>query len=331
VTITLTLGDPAGVGPELILRALARYRPRWPVRVVGSAAVLVATYDRLRALGQVVADPGAYDLVDVPTPEPVQPGRPCALTGALSVQYVQTALALGCQALVTAPIAKVYWQQAGYAFPGQTEFLAQATGAKQTAMAFFARSPHTGWVLKTVLATTHIPLAQVPAQITPALLTEKLTLLVASLERDFGLTQPQIAVAGLNPHGGEQGHLGREEQDVLEPWLQSMRALFPQVELQGPVPPDTLWVAPARAWWQRDVPPPWDACLALYHDQGLIPVKALAFDQAVNVTLGLPLVRTSPDHGTAFDIAGLGKANPASFISAWQWAEWLWERRSGAS
>jgi 4-hydroxythreonine-4-phosphate dehydrogenase len=330
VTITLTLGDPAGIGSEIILRAFSSYRPRCPVRVVGSVAVLVATYERLRGLGQAVADPAVLDVVDVPTPEPVQPGQPSALTGALSVQYLQTALALGCQALVTAPIAKAYWQQAGYAFPGQTEFLAQATGAHPTAMAFFARSPHTGWVLRTVLATTHIPLAQVPSCITPALLTAKLTLLVASLRQDFGLERLRIALAGLNPHSGEQGHLGREERDILKPWMQSMRAQFPQVELQGPVPPDTLWVAPAQAWWHRDVPSPWDACIALYHDQGLIPVKALAFDQAVNTTLGLPFVRTSPDHGTAFDIAGQGKANPTSFISAWQWAEWLWERRFGA-
>ncbi len=327
MTITLTLGDPAGIGSELILRACQTYSPRWPVRVVGSWSVLVDTYERLRGWGQQVADPAELDLVDVPAPEPIEPGRPSALTGALSVQYLQTALALGCEALVTAPIAKAFWQQAGYRYPGQTEFLAQVTGATPTAMAFFARSPHTGWVLRTLLATTHIPLAQVPSQITAALLTAKLTLLVQSLHRDFGLERPRIVLAGLNPHSGEQGHLGTEEQDILEPWLHQMREQFPGIELLGPVPPDTLWVAPARAWWRQHTPSPWDACIALYHDQGLIPVKALAFDQAVNTTLGLPFIRTSPDHGTAFDIAGQGKANPASFISAWQWAEWLWEQR----
>ncbi|APB34647.1 4-hydroxythreonine-4-phosphate dehydrogenase [Gloeomargarita lithophora Alchichica-D10] len=329
MTITLTLGDPAGIGSELILRAYQTYSPRWPVRVVGSWSVLVDTYERLRMLGQVVADPAKLNLVDVPAPGPVLPGQPSTLTGALSVQYLQTALNLGCQAMVTAPIAKAYWQQAGYAYPGQTEFLAQATGASPTAMAFFARSPHTGCILRTLLATTHIPLAQVPSQITSALLTEKLGLLVQSLRRDFGLEYPRIALAGLNPHSGEQGHLGREEEDMLKPWMQAMQTQFPQVNLIGPVPPDTLWVAPAQAWWQENVASPWDACIALYHDQGLIPIKALAFDQAVNTTLGLPFIRTSPDHGTAFDIAGQGKANPASFISAWQWAEWLWERRSG--
>ncbi|MEN9216410.1 MAG: 4-hydroxythreonine-4-phosphate dehydrogenase PdxA [Gloeomargarita sp. HHBFW_bins_162] len=325
MTITLTLGDPAGIGSELILRAYASYRPRWPVRVVGSGSVLVDTYQRLRGSG--LADPANIPLVDVPTPEPIAPGQPSPLTGALSVRYLQTALALGSEALVTAPIAKTYWHQAGYPYPGQTEFLAQATGVQAVAMAFFARSPHTGWVLRTVLATTHIPLAQVPLAITPAVLTEKLTRLVESLRRDFGLEHPRIAVAGLNPHAGEHGHLGTEEQEILKPWMHQMQGQFPQVELVGPVPPDTLWVAPARAWWQNHTPSPWDACIALYHDQGLIPVKTLAFDQAVNVTLGLPLVRTSPDHGTAFDIAGHGKANPASFISAWQWAEWLWEQR----
>ncbi len=329
MTITLTLGDPAGIGSELILRAYQTYRPRWPVQVVGSWDVLVDTYQRLRGLGVAVADPARLPLVDVPAPEPICPGQPSPLTGALSVQYLQTALALGSGALVTAPIAKAYWHQAGYSYPGQTEFLAAATGAAATAMAFFARSPYTGWVLRTVLVTTHIPLAQVPAAVTADLLTEKFRLLVASLRRDFGIERPRIALAGLNPHAGEQGHLGKEEQQVLEPWRQEMRARFPQVELCGPIPPDSLWIAPARAWWQPATPAPWDACLALYHDQGLIPVKALAFDQAVNVTLGLPCIRTSPDHGTAFDIAGQGKANPASLISAWQWAEYLWERRHG--
>ncbi|MCS7226720.1 MAG: 4-hydroxythreonine-4-phosphate dehydrogenase PdxA [Gloeomargarita sp. SKYB31] len=327
MTLTLTLGDPAGIGPELVLRACYRYRSRWPFQVVGSWSVLVQTYEQLRAWRQEAIDPAKLTLVDVPAPAPIQPGQPSALTGALSVQYLQAALAHGGQALVTGPIAKRYWQAAGYPYPGQTEFLAQATGASNTGMLFLARSPHTGWVLRTLLATTHIPLAHVPQQLTPERLTAKLTLLVASLVQDFGLTHPRIAVAGLNPHSGEQGHLGTEEQDILMPWLERMRQQFPQVTLLGPLPPDTMWVAPARAWWDKDAPSPWDACVALYHDQGLIPVKALAFDDAVNTTLGLPLVRTSPDHGTAFDIAGQGKANPASFIQAWQWAEWLWERR----
>ncbi|MCS6783120.1 MAG: 4-hydroxythreonine-4-phosphate dehydrogenase PdxA [Gloeomargarita sp. SKYBB_i_bin120] len=327
MTITLTLGDPAGIGPELVLRAAVLYQPRWPVQVVGSWSVLVQTYERLRRLGQTAMDPARLAVVDVPAPEAIAPGQPSALTGALSVQYLEAALAQGCQALVTGPIAKRYWQAAGYCYPGQTEFLAQATGAAHTGMCFLARSPHTGWVLRTLLATTHIPLAQVPQRLTPEGLTVQFTLLLESLARDFGLTQPRIAVAGLNPHSGEHGHLGTEEQDLLEPWLAQMQQRFPHVQLWGPVPPDTLWVLPARAWWYRDTPGPWDACIALYHDQGLIPVKALAFEQAVNTTLGLPIVRTSPDHGTAFDIAGQGKANPASFLQAWQWAEWLWERR----
>ncbi|MEN9206717.1 MAG: 4-hydroxythreonine-4-phosphate dehydrogenase PdxA [Gloeomargarita sp. GMQP_bins_44] len=327
MTLILTTGDPAGIGPELILRAAALYQPRWPVQVVGSGDVLVRTYERLRSWGQPAVDPAKLTVVDVPAPAAIQPGCPSPLTGALSVRYLERAMTLGPQALVTGPIAKGYWQAAGYAYAGQTEFLAQATGSAATGMLFLARSPHSGWVLRTLLVTTHIPLAQVPQQLTPARLTEKLGLLVESLARDFGLTHPRIAVAGLNPHSGEQGYLGTEEQDILIPWLEQMGRQFPQVTLIGPVPPDTLWVAPAQAWWSADNPPPWDACLALYHDQGLIPVKALAFAQAVNVTLGLPLVRTSPDHGTAFDIAGQGKADPRSFIQAWQWAEWLWEQR----
>jgi 4-hydroxythreonine-4-phosphate dehydrogenase len=170
-----------------------------------------------------------------------------------------------------------------------------------------------------MLATTHIPLQRVPQVLNPALMTQKLDVLIRSLRQDFGITEPRIAIAGLNPHSGEGGQLGREEQDWLIPWLEAQRQRYPQVQLDGPTPPDTLWVRPGQAWFGTEssaIESAHDAYLALYHDQGLIPVKLMAFDRAVNTTLGLPFIRTSPDHGTAFDIAGQGIADPSSTIAA---------------
>lgn len=231
---------------------------------------------------------------------------------------------------MTGPIAKSYWQQAGHLYPGQTELLAEMAGVDRFGMLFVAKSPHTGWVLRTLLATTHIPLHQVATTLTPALMSQKLELLIATLRKDFGLEQPKIAIAGLNPHSGEQGQLGTEEQIWLIPWLQEQRSQYPQLELVGPVPPDTLWVRPGQAWFginPSGTAPPADAYLALYHDQGLIPVKLMGFDRAVNTTLGLPFIRTSPDHGTAFDIAGQGIADATSMKAAIQLAATLVQQR----
>jgi 4-hydroxythreonine-4-phosphate dehydrogenase len=155
----------------------------------------------------------------------------------------------------------------------------------------------------------------VPHTLTPELLTQKLNLLITSLETTFGISTPRLAIAGLNPHSGEDGKLGREEQDWINHWLHSAQAQYPQATLEGLVPPDTLWVKPGQAWW-HDPAQGYDGYLALYHDQGLIPVKLLAFDRAVNTTIGLPFLRTSPDHGTAFNIAGHGIAQAQSMIAA---------------
>jgi 4-hydroxythreonine-4-phosphate dehydrogenase len=195
-------------------------------------------------------------------------------------------------------------------------------------MLFFAQSPHTGWQLRTLLATTHIPLSQVPQALTPELMSQKLDLLIECLAQDFGILQPRIAIAGLNPHSGEAGQLGTEEVNWLNSWLQSQREKYPQATLDGLFPPDTMWVKPGQAWYGngygngdsgsygQEQAPAHDAYLALYHDQGLIPVKLMAFDRAVNTTIGLPFVRTSPDHGTAFDIAGQGIADAQSMLAA---------------
>ncbi|NER85281.1 MAG: 4-hydroxythreonine-4-phosphate dehydrogenase PdxA, partial [Leptolyngbya sp. SIO1D8] len=213
-------------------------------------------------------------------------------------------------------IAKSVWHAAGHHYPGQTEVLAERSRANRFGMLFAAQSPHTGWLMRTLLATTHIPLHQVPTTLSPDLMSRKLSLLVDCLQQDFGVETPHIAVAGLNPHSGEAGQLGTEEQDWLIPWLESAKISYPQVKLTGPIPPDTLWVSAGQAWYHNADASPYDAYLALYHDQGLIPVKLLAFDRAVNTTIGLPFVRTSPDHGTAFDIAGKGIARAESMEAA---------------
>jgi 4-hydroxythreonine-4-phosphate dehydrogenase len=262
-------------------------------------------------------------------------GQPSAATGAASFRWLQRAIA-GCNGgefdgIVTGPIAKAVWHAAGHVFPGQTEVLAQGAGRDRYAMAFVARSPRTGWQLRAVLATTHIPLAQVPTALTPAVMDQKLDLLVQSLRTDFGIPQPRIAIAGLNPHSGEAGKLGREEQDWLNGWRDTAQARYPEVDLSPLLPPDTLWVSAGQAWYDDGTACPYDAFLALYHDQGLIPVKLMAFDRAVNTTLGLPFVRTSPDHGTAFDIAGQGMAQPDSMAAALELALELTQQRKKRS
>ncbi|MFQ4140435.1 4-hydroxythreonine-4-phosphate dehydrogenase PdxA [Nodosilinea sp. PGN35] len=328
--LAITLGDPAGIGPEVVLKALAARN--WgaiaDITVFGTRSLLVQTATAIQASAYAgpLPDLNSLNFVDISPPltlDTVGLGQPSAATGAASFAYLQAAIegAVGgdYDAIVTGPIAKSAWKAAGHNYPGQTELLAAGAKAERFGMAFVAQSPHTGWWLRALLATTHIPLAQVPTALTPDLLTQKLDLLFHSLKQDFGLAQPRIAVAGLNPHSGEGGQLGREETDWLIPWLEAQRQRYPGVQLDGPIPPDTLWVRPGQAWFGTDgraLETAHDAYLALYHDQGLIPVKLMAFDRAVNTTFGLPFVRTSPDHGTAFDIAGQGVANASSMVAA---------------
>ncbi|NJK60488.1 MAG: 4-hydroxythreonine-4-phosphate dehydrogenase PdxA [Oscillatoriales cyanobacterium SM2_1_8] len=331
-TIALTFGDPAGIGPEVVAKALTdqtlrnwlRMQP-WPVR-------FVVVGDRVGGWDDLADTDLAIVWQDLATNVTVCPGIGNAQTGEASFQYLQAAIAGALRgdygAIVTAPIAKHGWQAAGHTYPGQTEVLAARTQSDRPGMLFAARSPHSGWVLRVLLATVHIPLSQVPLVLTPALLTTKLDTLRDSLRRDFGLAGGTLAVAGLNPHAGEGGYLGTEEETWLKPTLAVWQAANPDWRVWGPVPPDALWVGAARAWYHGGEAP--IAYLALYHDQGLIPVKMLAFDRAVNVTVGLPFVRTSPDHGTAFDIAGQGIADPSSMIAAIQWAIELTAQRRGA-
>lgn len=343
--LAVTIGDPAGIGTEIVLKALADRSlfQQGDLTVIGTRSLILQTYQALSDKGDNLADPNTLEIIDIPLDSGIQaqitPGKGNAASGKASFAYLETAIAHTLsgkfQGIVTAPIAKSCWKAAGYAYPGQTEVLAHYAGVDKFGMLFVGRSPYTGWTLRTLLATTHIPLREVSTVLTPQLMSQKLDLLITCLAQDFGIQQPTIVIAGLNPHSGEQGQLGTEEQDWLFPWLEKEQKNRSQVNLIGLVPPDTLWVKPAQAWY-GNLPDliatgdpsrnqatlskhnPADGYLALYHDQGLIPVKLMAFDQAINTTIGLPFIRTSPDHGTAFDIAGRGIARATSMKAAIQ-------------
>jgi 4-hydroxythreonine-4-phosphate dehydrogenase len=294
--------------------------------IIGSQTLIHQT---IAQLGFAPLD-SAIGIIDQPAGD-IQIGVGNAASGAASFRDLATAIDLTLagefDGIVTGPIAKSAWKAAGHLYPGQTELLAEKAGVDRFGMMFLGRSPHTDWVLRALLATVHIPLSQVPTALTPDVMTRKLELLLDCLTQDFGLTTPRIAIAGLNPHSGELGQLGTEEVEWLQPWLENARSRYPQVQLEGLIPPDTMWVKPGQAWFRDGSIPTADAFLALYHDQGLIPVKLMAFDRAVNTTIGLPFVRTSPDHGTAFDIAGKGVASAQSMVSAIDWAIYLCQQR----
>lgn len=327
-SLIITMGDPAGIGPEIILKALAddSLAAKSQIMVIGNRQLLQFTYEHLlqqtELTQQDLVNPQTLSILDVPIDGTITLGQGDVVSGRFSFACLDKAIALTLQnkfqGIVTAPIAKSLWKAAGHEYPGQTEVLAQRAGVAKFGMMFIGQSPHTGWMLRSLLATTHIPLADVSQALSPELMTLKLDLLIECLKQDFGIEQPKIAIAGLNPHSGEAGQLGTEEQDWLLNWLQQAQANYPQAKLTGLIPPDTMWVKPGQAWYGNyEVKPNIaDAYLALYHDQGLIPVKLMAFDQAINTTIGLPFIRTSPDHGTAFDIAGQGIANASSMKAA---------------
>ncbi|MGD1898322.1 MAG: 4-hydroxythreonine-4-phosphate dehydrogenase PdxA [Phormidesmis sp.] len=340
--IVMTLGDPAGIGPEVVLKTLSSksFEQMAEITVIGNRTLLQNAYTQLQATNPDIdlADPDTLNFIDISAPKAVTSsvivGQGNSSSGEIAFQTLQSAIARTIEGqfdgIVTAPIAKSAWLAAGHHYPGQTELLAEMSQTERFGMLFVAKSPRNGWSLRTLLATTHIPLQAVPETLTPALMTLKLELLVSCLERDFGLKKASIAISGLNPHSGEQGQLGTEEQDWLIPWMQTQQQRFPHIQIEGPVPPDTLWVQPGLAW-HSETPPAkgraHDGYLALYHDQGLIPVKLLAFDLAVNTTIGLPFIRTSPDHGTAFNIAGKGIARSQSTEAALELAVELTPQR----
>jgi 4-hydroxythreonine-4-phosphate dehydrogenase len=304
--VALTLGDPAGIGAEIALKAWAALRDDLPFFLIGDPAHLggpvvpIASPDEAPAAMSAGLPVLAHAL-----PVPPEPGRPhpanAAAVVAIIARGVELARSGAALALCTNPIHKQALKEgAGFAFPGHTEYLAHLSGAPRPVM--MLASPQ----LRVVPVTIHIPLAEVPAALTPALLEETLRVTRRGLVTDFALPDPRIAVAGLNPHAGEGGTMGREEATVIAPVLARLRA--EGFRLTGPHSADTLFHPAARARY--------DAAVCMYHDQALIPIKTIDFDGGVNVTLGLDFVRTSPDHGTAHDIAGTGVANPASLIAA---------------
>ena len=284
--LVVTAGEPAGVGPELCNALLDS----------PFANDLVVIGDR-RQLDERLA------VIDTPFPVDVVPGKPDSANAETLLNGLRAA-ADGCLAgdyagMVTAPLAKSVIADSGVAFTGHTEFLAELTGAPHPVMLLVAGD------LRVALASTHLPLRDVPDYLTPAIIERVLKILDHDLREKFGISQPEIIVCGLNPHAGEGGHLGSEENDVITPTLEALRA--DGLRLRGPMPADTAFTPAAGNK---------DAVLAMYHDQGLPVLKYAGFGHAVNVTLGLPIIRTSVDHGTAFDIAGTGTADPGSLPAA---------------
>lgn len=332
INLAITMGDPASIGAEIILKALkvSSLFDHANITIIGSRSHLEKTYNHLQNFDSLI-HPDCLNIIEVDTPENIAWGEGNPDTGKASFLYLEDAIALTLKGkfdgIVTAPIAKYLWQSAGYNYPGQTEVLAEKSNTDKFGMMFIGKSPYTNWILRTILATTHIPLKTVSDALSESMMDAKLELLIENLKIDFNLDKPTIAVAGLNPHSGEDGKLGIEEKQWLNHWLEKARSKYSDVKLIGLIPPDIMWIQPTQAWFRdANINTP-DGFLALYHDQGLIPVKAMAFDQAVNTTVGLPFVRTSPDHGTAFDIAGQGVANANSMICAIEWAIALCQNR----
>jgi len=329
-TLALTLGDPAGIGPEIILKTWAA------LRAGGPAFMVVGDFDALASAsvngGSVVRRvtspaeavevfPNAVPLLDQPLRTRVVAGQPSPAAAGAIIGWIETAVGLALsgrvRGLVTAPIAKAPLYAAGFKFPGHTEFLGELTattgfdGTRGPIMMLAAPG------LRVSLVTVHEPLAKASGALSVERIVNAGLITAQALRRDFGVASPRLAVAGFNPHAGEGGAIGREEVDIVEPAVRALRAQG--VEATGPWPADTLFPEEMRARY--------DAALCLYHDQALIPIKMLDFWGGVNVTLGLPIVRTSPDHGTAFDIAGRGIARPDSLIAAVRMAGEIADRR----
>jgi 4-hydroxythreonine-4-phosphate dehydrogenase len=299
--IVVTSGEPAGIGPDICL-ALAARQFAARVVVLGDRDLLA---QRAAALG---ADIAGLDIRHVPLRAPCVAGRLDAANAPYVLDLLDAALA-GCRsgefaAMVTAPVHKGIINDAGIAFTGHTEYLAEKTGTRRVVMMLAGTGASAG--LRVALATTHLPLKDVPAAITAVELETTLRILHADLRAKFGFVRPRVLVAGLNPHAGEGGHMGREEIEVISPVLDKLRR--EGMDLVGPLPADTLFT--------RNVLAGSHAQLAMYHDQGLAVLKYAAFDEGINVTLGLPVIRTSVDHGTALDLAGTGKASPTSLFAA---------------
>jgi 4-hydroxythreonine-4-phosphate dehydrogenase len=311
--LAISLGDPAGIGPEVIAKCWDNRSTFGlpPFVAIGDGRSIDAVWD---GPIEVIDDPreadAAFDvglpLIQISAAEPDIPGRPSLAGAHCSLDALELAVGLArsgsASAVVTGPVAKEQLYAIGFSHPGQTEFVAERCGVSGTNVAMMLAGPS----LRTVPVTTHLPLSVVPRELNGALIESRARAVLRGLQRNFGITDPRLAVSGLNPHSGEAGSLGREEIEIIEPAIAALAAEGWRVS--GPHPADTMFHASARANY--------DAALCMYHDQALIPVKALHFEDAVNITLGLPIVRTAPDHGTAFNIAGEDRADPRPMAAA---------------
>ncbi|MEX2519693.1 MAG: 4-hydroxythreonine-4-phosphate dehydrogenase PdxA [Paracoccaceae bacterium] len=320
--LAVTMGDPAGIGGEVLVKA-------WRSGAVTAPFFSIDDPDRLAELGAEVteitapeqalsAPQGRLPVLPLRLPARAEAARPDPRNAGAVIRSIEmaTAFALSGDAggVVTAPInKKALYEGADFPHPGHTEFLAALTGGDLPVMMLAAPG------LRVVPVTIHIALSEVPRKLTSALIEQTGAILAAALKSDFGVCAPRIAVAGLNPHAGEGGAMGWEDQEVVGPAIEAMKARG--IDAFGPLPADTMFHAAARARY--------DAALCMYHDQALIPVKMLDFARGVNVTLGLPIIRTSPDHGVAYDIAGTGRADPSSMIEALNMAARMSARRTG--
>jgi 4-hydroxythreonine-4-phosphate dehydrogenase len=324
--IAISIGDFNGIGPEIVLKALYETNLRKSTPVILSPFGIIEQAQAYLPSGQELnfvhdfsgVQAGVINIVSLPADAlNITPGVQTAEGGKIAMQSIEECIAL-CMthqtaAMVTAPISKEAVNLAGYYIPGHTEFLAKQTDTPSVLMMLVSGN------LRVALVTTHIPIREVAAAITEELITAKVEILAQSLMRDFGIKQPKIAVFGLNPHAGDGGIIGSEELDVITPTLQKIKKEQDQFTLHGPFPAD--------GFFGQQLHEKYDAILAMYHDQGLAPFKLLSFGKGVNFTAGLPIIRTSPDHGTAFDIAGNGVANPSSFKEAYNLAAELANKR----
>jgi 4-hydroxythreonine-4-phosphate dehydrogenase len=327
--LAVTLGDPAGIGPEIIAAAWSALHDVGPsFFAIGDAATIAATGCAVHRIGSASEASSAFaealPVMDLPLAAPVTAGQPTSNAAPQVITWIERAVALtlsgDASGLVTAPIAKATLYEGGFAYPGHTEFIGALTadaptpGARGPVMMLTAKD------LRVALVTVHAPLAQVPGRLTQANIVAAGRVVAEALARDFGVARPRLVVAGLNPHAGEDGTIGDEEVRIVAPAVAALRAAG--IDARGPLPADSLFHDDARRTY--------DAALCLYHDQALIPVKMLDFWGGVNLTLGLPIVRTSPDHGTAFDIAGKGVARADSLIAAIRLAHEIAGRRAAA-
>ena len=317
--IVITVGDEAGVGPEIILKALASKEipKNIKILIVGNKKNLITKYLFLKSIGvEKIIDPNQLEIEDLKISS-TNVKEPSNDTGNASFLYLKHAIEIVKKspnsALVTSPICKKLWNSAGHNYSGQTELLSESCNSPNVGMLFTAKSPFTRWRFNTLLATTHIPIREVSNKLNKNLINSKLDLLYKFCSK-FNY-KPTLHIAGLNPHAGEEGLLGTEEVDFINEAIHHWKIKNPLANLSELKSPDSCWISSAKAWRENINNAP-DGILALYHDQGLIPVKIITLNYSVNTTIGLPIIRTSPDHGTGFDIAKKGIAQCQSMIGA---------------